>query len=285
MPLFSGRISNPILHPSPITAPEPITYISLTMIPLRDENPTLHTSVATFAIIGLNVASWILLQGAGFNPGLVKSVFRFGLIPGELLGTLPAGTEYPVGKGLSYIIETTPNWLSVITSMFMHGGWLHLIGNMWFLAIFGDNVEDAMGPVKFFIFYLLCGFSAEIAQVLATPSSAVPMVGASGAIGGVMGAYAFLYPRAPVHMLVFFGFFFFRIVVPAFFMLGYWFLIQFFGGFFTMGSSSGGVAFWAHIGGFVAGIFLLRFFCSSSRVETCRRRRGKTERLIRKFGR
>ncbi|MBN1761444.1 MAG: rhomboid family intramembrane serine protease [Chitinispirillaceae bacterium] len=253
------------------------------MIPLRDENPTLHTSVATFTIIALNVASWIFLQGAGFHPGLLKSVYTFGLIPGELLGRIPAGTEFPLGREMAYIIEAQPNWTSLLTSMFMHGGWLHLIGNMWFLAIFGDNVEDVMGPVKFFLFYLICGFAAEFAQILAGPASPIPMVGASGAIGGVMGAYAFLFPRAPVHMLVFFGFFFTRIVVPAFLMLGYWFLIQFFGGFFSLGSSSGGVAFWAHIGGFIAGIILLRIFCSSSRASECRHRRGRTEGLIHRY--
>ena len=255
------------------------------MFPLRDDNPTLHTSIATFTIIGLNIASWIFIQGLGFNPGLIKSICEFGLIPGELLGTLEPGTKIPLGAGYAYVIEQSGNWYSIITSMFMHAGWLHLIGNMWFLSIFGDNVEDAMGPVKFVLFYLLCGISAEVAQMLANPSSPMPMVGASGAIGGVMGAYAVLYPRAPVHMLVFFGFFFFRIIVPAFFMLGYWFLLQFLGGFASFGNTSGGVAFWAHIGGFIAGIVLLHTFCSPSRVKECRKKRGRTERLVTRYRR
>ncbi|MBN1577377.1 MAG: rhomboid family intramembrane serine protease [Chitinispirillaceae bacterium] len=153
------------------------------MFPLRDDNLTLHTSIATFAIIALNVASWIFIQGLGFNPGLIKSICEFGLIPGELLGRLDPGTKVPLGGGYAYIIEQDANWLSIITSMFMHAGWLHLIGNMWFLAIFGDNVEDAMGPVKFILFYLLCGIAAEAAQVISHPPSPMPMVGASGAIG------------------------------------------------------------------------------------------------------
>ncbi len=255
------------------------------MIPLRDENPTLHTSIATFAIIALNVGSWIFVQGLGFHPGLIRSIAEFGLIPGELLGTLEPGASFPLGGGYAYIVEPDANWISLLTSMFMHGGWLHLIGNMWFLAIFGDNVEDALGPLKFILFYLLCGVAAEAAQIISNPSSPVPMVGASGAIGGVMGAYAVLYPKAPVHMLVFFGFFATRIVVPAFLMLGYWFLLQFLSGFGSLGSSTGGVAFWAHIGGFIAGIILLRVFCASSRASECRSRRGSVERWISRYRR
>lgn len=250
------------------------------MIPIRDENPTLHTSTATFTIIGLNIAAWVFLQGLGSSPGLIKSICSFGLIPGELTGMVPPGTAIPVAAGYSCVIENHPSWISIFTSMFMHGGWLHIIGNMWFLAIFGDNVEDVMGPFKFILFYLLCGIAAEIFQVIANPASPIPMVGASGAIGGVMGAYAVLFPRAPVHLLVFFGIFFTRIVVPAYLMLGYWFALQFFGGFFSLGSASGGVAFWAHTGGFIAGIALLKLFCPAKRVEQCRLQRGRTQRLF-----
>lgn len=253
------------------------------MFPLRDENPTLHTSFATFLIIALNIAAWIFLQGLGTNPILAKSICKFGLITGELLGTVRPGTQIPVGQGLACVIDGHPDWITVITSMFMHGGWFHLIGNMWFLSIFGDNVEDAMGSIRFLVFYLLCGIAAVAAQMISNPLSPIPMVGASGAIGGVMGAYAILYPRAPVHMLVFFGFFFTRIVVPAFLMLGYWFLLQFLGGYFTLGSASGGTAFWAHIGGFIAGIVLLKVFCNPKRVKECKKRRGKTDRLIQKY--
>jgi len=254
------------------------------MFPIRDENPTIHTSIATFAIIGANILSWVFLQGFGFGSALAKSVCMYGFIPGEFFGLVPAGTRVSVGAGLACVIEAQRNWLSPFTSMFMHGGWLHLIGNMWFLAVFGDNVEDVMGPVKFAVFYILCGLAAAGAQALANPASAVPMVGASGAIGGVMGAYFVLFPRAPVHMLVFFGFYITRIVIPAFFMLGYWFLLQLFQGVFFTGGS-GGVAIWAHIGGFFSGILLLRMFCTGGSIERCRRKRGSTDKLVRRFAR
>jgi membrane associated rhomboid family serine protease len=140
--------------------------------------------------------------------------------------------------------------------MFMHGSWMHIIGNMWFLWIFGDNVEDSMGSVRFTIFYLLSGFAAAAAQIISGPSSLVPMVGASGAIGGVMGAYIVLYPRVKVHMLVFIMIF----RVPAIAMLGYWMVMQVLGGVSSIGASGGGTAFWAHVGGFAAGAILVLIF-------------------------
>jgi membrane associated rhomboid family serine protease len=252
------------------------------MFPIRDDNPTLSSAWATFLIIGLNIASWIWLQGLGMEPTLSMSVCKYGAIPGELLGTVPPGTFVPLGPGMSCIVENSHNWLSIFTHMFMHGGWLHIIGNMWFLYVFGDNIEDSMGSVRFFLFYLTCGIASVVLQMVLNPASPIPMVGASGAISGVMGAYIVLFPRAPVHMLVFFGFFFTRIVVPAFFMLGYWFILQLLGGFFTLGSSSGGVAFWAHVGGFIAGILLIRPFCDPHRVEGRRTRRGVLEGMIRR---
>jgi len=249
------------------------------MFPIRDENPTLHTSFATFAIVGVNVAVWIFVQGLGFGPALMQSVWRFGLIPGELLGVVEPGTVVRVSY--TAIARTgPPNWLSILTSMFMHGGWMHLIGNMWFLLVFGDNVEDAMGPFRFVAFYLLCGTAAAAAQIASGPSSLVPMVGASGAIGGVMGAYLVLFPRAPVHMLVFFGFFITRVIVPAFFMLGYWFLLQLLAGAVDRGA--GGVAFWAHVGGFAAGAALVRLFCNRKRLGVCRGRRQPMAGLYRR---
>jgi membrane associated rhomboid family serine protease len=253
------------------------------MFPLRDENPTLHASIATFLIIALNAAVWIFVQGFGFDPGLTRSVCQFGLIPGELLQRIPTGTEIPLAKGYACVIDNHPHWITLLSSMFMHGGWFHIIGNMWFLAVFGDNVEDAMGSFRFVIFYLVCGFTSAVAQIMIDPASPVPMVGASGAISGVMGAYAVLYPRAPVHLLVFLGFFITRIVVPAFVVLGYWFLLQFLGGFGSLGGSGGGVAFWAHIGGFIAGIVLIRLFCLSDRLDRCRSKRGKTSRIVRRY--
>jgi membrane associated rhomboid family serine protease len=150
--------------------------------------------------------------------------------------------------------------LTPLTSMFMHGGWFHILGNMWFLWVFGDNVEDAMGPVRYVIFYLLCGLAAAAAQVATDPASAVPMVGASGAIGGVMGGYARLYPRARIQTLLPLGFYFTTIAVPAYFMLGYWFLLQILGGVPALAGAGGGVAFWAHVGGFLAGVILVGAF-------------------------
>jgi membrane associated rhomboid family serine protease len=252
------------------------------MFPIRDDNPTLHTSVATFAIVGINIIIWVLVQGMGFGAPLLRSVWEFGLIPGELLHRLAPGTEIPVAQGMAYLVEGHPKWYTLFTHMFLHSGWLHIIGNMWFLLLFGDNVEDAMGSVKFVAFYLLCGLAAAGAQMLSSPGSAVPMVGASGAIGGVMGAYALLYPRAPVHMLVFLGFFVTRVVVPAYLMLGYWFLLQFLGGLPSLGSASGGVAFWAHIGGFAVGVALAKPFCDPQRLEMRRQMTGRTDGLIRR---
>jgi len=236
------------------------------VIPLRDENPTVGTSVATLAILALNAAAWLFAQGLGAEPALSTSVCEWGAIAGELLGTVPDGTAVPFGGNLACIITGEPNWWSPLTSMFLHGSWFHLLGNLWFLWVFGDNVEDSMGPLRFVAFYLLCGLVAVAAQVAANPASPVPMVGASGAIGGVMGAYAVLYPRAPVHMLIFLLFYVTRIVVPAWVMLGYWFLYQLISGVPTLGGEGTGVAFWAHVGGFAAGVALIPLFRAPLRV-------------------
>jgi len=223
------------------------------VIPIRDENPQLKLPVVTYALIALNVLSWLVLQGFGAEPQLSQSICRLGLIPADLLGALDAAS-YP--QGLPCRIDGSSDWLTLLSSMFTHGSWMHLIGNMWFLWIFGDNVEDSMGSVRFAIFYVLCGFAAAGAQIIADTSSPIPMVGASGAIGGVMGAYVILYPRVHVHLFAYFT----TIAVPAVFMLGYWFLLQVFGGFSSLGVEGGGVAFWAHLGGFAAGAILVGFF-------------------------
>jgi membrane associated rhomboid family serine protease len=236
------------------------------VFPLRDENPTLHASAATLAIISTNVLVWVAVQGLGGEPALSRTVCELGAIPGELLGRVPAGTSVPLGPHAQCVLGGSPNWITPLTSMFLHGGWFHILGNLWFLWVFGDNVEDAMGSVRFGVFYVVCGLAAVAAQVLSNPASPVPMVGASGAIGGVMGAYAVLYPRAPVHLLVVFFFYVDRVVVPAVFMLGYWFLLQLLGGLPTIGGSEGGVAFWAHVGGFVAGVALVRPFARPARL-------------------
>jgi membrane associated rhomboid family serine protease len=242
------------------------------MFPYKDENPTYLTPLVTLAVIAVNVAVWLLIQGAGTLPALPRSVCELGLIPGELLGRVPPGHSVPVGPGVACVIGGQPNWVTPVTSMFLHGGWFHLLGNMWFLWVFGNNIEDAMGHGRFAVFYLVCGVLAAAAQVLADPSSPVPMVGASGAISGVMGAYLVLYPRVRVHTLVFLGFFITRWTLPAYVMLLYWAVIQLVG---TLPSlvgvqAGGGVAFMAHLGGFAAGVLLIKLF---ARPESVRRHR------------
>lgn len=228
------------------------------MFPLRDENPTIRTPVAVISIIGFNVAAWALAQGFGEGAPLAQSLCDWGLIPGELLQTAQPGTLIPLGEGLACRLEPNASVMTLVTHMFLHGGWFHLIGNMWFLWVFGDNVEDAMGPARFWAFYLLCGLAAAGAQILSNPGAAVPMVGASGAIGGVMGGYARLYPHARIQTFIFLGFYASTVAVPAIFMLGYWFFIQLASGIPTLQDAGGGVAFWAHAGGFIAGVLLVR---------------------------
>ena len=229
------------------------------MFPIRDDNPTLGAPAITVVLIGLNVAAWILVQGMGAEPTLSQSVCELGLIPGELLGRIPEGYTLPMSREMSCVIGP-PHWYTPLSSMFLHGGWLHLIGNMWFLWLFGNNVEDSMGHARYLVFYLLCGLAAASAQTLVNPNSAIPMVGASGAISGVMGAYIVLYPRVRIHMLIFLGFFITRAVVLAYVMLGYWLLLQIVGGLPALAEESGGVAFWAHAGGFLAGAVLVLVF-------------------------
>jgi len=230
------------------------------MFPIRDDNPHFLTPYVTWGIVAVNVLAWILVQGLGSEPALSRSVCTLGLLPGELLNTVNDEIMLQIGPETYCRIAGDSSPLTLISHMFMHGSWMHIIGNMWFMWIFGNNVEDSMGHVRFLIFYLLCGFAAAGAQIFSDPESIIPMVGASGAIGGVMGAYILIYPRVTVHMLVILGFYITTIAIPAVWMLGYWFLIQILGGIGSMGASGGGVAFWAHIGGFVAGGVLILFF-------------------------
>jgi membrane associated rhomboid family serine protease len=228
------------------------------MFPYRDDNPTLATPVVTVLLILANVAVWVLIQGMGNEPLLSRSVCELGLSPGEFLGRLPEGFRVPLGPATACVLSEERSWFTPLTSMFLHGGWFHLIGNMWFLWVFGNNVEDSMGHFRYLLFYILCGLAAAATQTYMNPSSPIPMVGASGAISGIMGAYIILYPRIRVHMLVFLGFFITRIVVPAYLMLGYWFVLQLLGG--SLSREAGGVAFWAHAGGFIAGAVLIYLF-------------------------
>lgn len=227
------------------------------MFPLRDDNPTLHTPIAVLLLIGLNIASWALVQGFGEAAPLARSLCEFGLIPADLLGRVPVGTVIPLGEGMGCRLEGDTSAWTLVSHMFLHGGWFHIIGNLWFLWVFGDNVEDAMGPARFVVFYLLCGLVAAGAQIATDPGAAVPMVGASGAIGGVMGGYARLYPHARVQTLIFLGFYVTTVAIPAVGMLGYWFILQLAGGLPSLHGAGGGVAFFAHIGGFLAGLLLV----------------------------
>ncbi|MFI5307614.1 MAG: rhomboid family intramembrane serine protease [Polyangiales bacterium] len=230
------------------------------MIPYRDENETIRTPLITLALIGVNVLVWVAVQGAGSGYALAASVCNLGLIPGELTLRAIPGTGFPMGSGLACLIDEGRAPLHVLTSMFLHGSWMHLLGNMWFLWLFGNNVEDSMGRMRFVVFYLLSGLGAAGAQVLSEPASIYPMVGASGAISGVMGAYLVLYPRVRVFTLVPIFVFFTTIALPAWVMIGYWFLLQVVGGLGVLGSQEGGVAFSAHVGGFIAGVVLIKLF-------------------------
>jgi membrane associated rhomboid family serine protease len=207
------------------------------------------------------------VQGAGEDVSLIRSVCNLGLIPGELTGMLRAGMSFPMTEEWACVIDPGPQYFNVLSSMFLHGGWMHLIGNMWFLWLFGNNIEDSMTRPRFVAFYLLCGLGAALAQVVADPDSFIPMVGASGAISGVMGAYLVLYPRVRVFTLVPLGFFITTLALPAWGMLIYWMALQVFGGLAqSVSEQGGGVAFWAHIGGFVAGVVLIKVFAKPNHV-------------------
>jgi membrane associated rhomboid family serine protease len=242
------------------------------MFPYHDENETRRTSFVTYALIALNVLTWLAVQGGGTTRALASSVCEYGLIPGELTGLLPPGTPFPMGEGLVCLTDPGRQVLNVFTSMFLHGSWLHLLGNMWFLWLFGNNIEDSMSHGRFVVFYLACGVAAALAQVLVDPDSVIPMVGASGAISGVMGAYLVLYPRVRVFAIVPIGIIPVSIALPAWTMLLYWGALQFMGGLSGLvAGQRGGVAFWAHVGGFVAGLVLVKLFARSEDVRAHRR--------------
>jgi membrane associated rhomboid family serine protease len=220
------------------------------VIPLRDANPTRRTPVVTLALIALcgAVFAWelvILTQGG--DEALARFIDEHGVVPAELAAALGRGNL------LSGAV------LDVFTSMFLHAGWLHLLGNLLYLWIFGNNVEDRMGRVPFLAFYLLGGIAAVAGQTLIDPASNVPMIGASGAISAALGAYLVLYPKARIQSLVFLGFFYQLIAVPAVIVLGFWFVLQIVDGLGSLGAATGAdgsVAFFAHIGGFLVGALL-----------------------------
>jgi membrane associated rhomboid family serine protease len=217
------------------------------MFPISDDNPRRHLTPYvswTFIAICVLVFLWQVSLGPA---GGERAILALGMIPARLFGYVPE-------------MGGVPAWATIFTSMFMHGGWLHLGSNMLYLWIFGDNIEDSMGHGRFAVFYLLAGVAAALAQGLLNPASEIPMVGASGAISGVLGAYILLHPGATVRVLVFLGFFVTVTHIPALIVLGIWFALQLFSGLATPVEADGGVAFWAHIGGFVAGLALVPFF-------------------------
>jgi membrane associated rhomboid family serine protease len=225
------------------------------VFPLKDENPTELTPFVTVALIAANVLAWLFVQSAGAGSRFIESLCAYGAIPGEITGAIASGAAVYIGEYMCPIQGSGTTTL--LTSMFLHGSWMHLIGNMWFLWVFGNNIEDSMGHLRFAVFYVVTGLIAAGCHILSSLDSPVPTVGASGAISGVMGAYMVLYPRVRVQTLIIFVFI--QVVaLPAVVLLGLWFAIQFLQGALARGA--GGVAFWAHIGGFAAGVVLIKLF-------------------------
>ena len=218
------------------------------MIPLKDDNPTSGKPTVTYFIIGICVLVFFMQLGSqSYRTG--QLFYSYGLIPSVLMGY----DQLPMDL---YVV---PAYLTIFSSMFMHGGFMHLIGNMLYMWIFADNIEDNLGSRNFIIFYLLSGIGAAMAQVLMDTHSQIPMIGASGAIGGVLGAYLINHPNAKVLVLIPFGFFSQLIKIKALYVLGFWFVLQFINSS-MMSSQEGGVAYAAHIGGFVSGMILILFF-------------------------
>ncbi|HWK30362.1 MAG TPA: rhomboid family intramembrane serine protease [Solirubrobacter sp.] len=238
------------------------------MLPLRDNIPTSRRPVVTLSLIAANVLVYFFWQRGGLSLGspdgahYICQLQDYAAIPYEL--THPS-TQVLIAHGCPSE-PTAPAWLTVFTAMFMHGGLLHLGGNMLFLWIFGNNVEDAMGAVKFLLFYLLAGVAAMVLQTAIDPSSQVPTLGASGAIAGVLGGYIRLFPGARVVTVIFIVFFFTIVELPALVVLGLWFLQQALYAAYDIGGAQGGVAYFAHIGGFVFGLAAIRAFARRKRV-------------------
>lgn len=235
------------------------------MIPLSDDNPTVRLPVMTILLLAGIATAWVVLQGAGLDQEiLAMSVCNLGMVPAELTGGAPVGTSVPLTRTLLCVVDAERiNWLSPLSSMFLHGSWAHLLGNGLFLWVFGNNVEDVMGRARFLVFYVLCGLTAAAVHVWMQPGSPIPTVGASGAISGAMGAYLVLFPRVRVRMLFIFVIIWRIIPLPAWVVLLWWFGLQVLLGLpdlAAMPSQGGGVAVWAHVGGFVAGAVLVRGF-------------------------
>jgi membrane associated rhomboid family serine protease len=231
------------------------------MFPIRDDQPRYSTPWVNYFIIGLNVFVYFFFElPVQFQGGRAFDVLvgQFGLIPQHFVRAVSGSPQYPFAATL----------LTILTSMFLHGDLFHILGNLWFLWIFGDNIEDHLGHFPYLVFYLLCGIAAALTDIAIDPSSRVPTIGASGAIAGIMGAYILLYPRARVLALVVLIVFFTFWWIPAWVFLGYWFLIQFVATSMVASGGhhqTGGVAFAAHVGGFVTGLILIKLFPQRSR--------------------
>jgi rhomboid family protein len=227
------------------------------MFPIRDDAPKSSTPFVNYFLVGLNTLIF-LFEVLALDPGTRNVfVFQFGVVPANITGLVAGASE----------VSATGALLPILTSMFLHGSWLHLIFNMWGLIIFGDNIEDHLGHFRYLLFYLLAGIVAGLVHVLFNFYSTVPSVGASGAIAGIMGAYFVLFPTARVLTLVPFFFFYFT-WLPAWLVLGYWFVVQFLSGAATAIATSqqtGGIAFWAHVGGFAGGVALIKLFPAQRR--------------------
>jgi membrane associated rhomboid family serine protease len=251
------------------------------MIPLSDDNSTLRTPVVTIGLLVAMGAIWILVQRAGLDPlALGATVCNYGLVPGEITHAAPLGIAVPIGEGMACMVDREPiNYLTPLTTMFLHGSWAHILGNGLFLWVFGNNIENSMGRMRFLVFYVLCGLVAALAQVAIDPASPVPVVGASGAISGVLGGYVVLYPHVRVNMLFIFVIIFKVIPLPAWLVLLYWFLLQVLGALPQLSGAqetvSSGVAVMAHIGGFVAGAALVKLFEDPRLVQVRNRTRRR----------
>ena len=215
----------------------------------------------TYAILIGMFATWIVVQGAGFDQeALAASVCNLGMVPGELTHMAPLGAAVPLGRGMACVVDNEPiNILTPFISLFLHGGWGHLLGNALFFWVFGNNIEDSLGHFRFLGFYLVCGLVAAIAHIVTQPASPLPTVGASGAISGILGAYLVLYPRVRIRML----FILFVVPIRAWLVLIWWFFWQLVAARAELQAGAdlrGGVAVWAHVGGFVTGLLLVKLF-------------------------
>lgn len=231
------------------------------MLPIGDEhNGRVRTPYVTYTLIAINVLVFVyqvLLPDTRANPALTEFIYRWAAIPSQ--------------------ISQGQDLYGLVSSMFLHGGWMHIIGNMLFLHVFGDNVEDAMGHARYLVFYLLCGLAAGMAQVLFDPTSQIPLVGASGAISGLLGAYIVLFPHGRIRSLIFLGYFVTVMLIPAWVQIGVWIVLQLVNGFLSLGvqtEETGGIAFWAHIGGFVVGAVLVLLFKDQGAVDRQRAARA-----------